>query len=100
MFSTGDDIVLCVRRERGEEGGIARDTHYQIAILIGMFFRLQQRLAGNDVVLNMPAFMHLEEGTQQDHQFLLVRFVLQRCRIQFLVEQHAAEDRCRRQFTH
>ncbi|SQD05610.1 Uncharacterised protein [Escherichia coli] len=53
MFSTGDDIVLCVWRERGEEGGIARDTHYQIAVLIRMFFRLQQRFAGNDVVLNM-----------------------------------------------
>ncbi len=38
MFSTGDDIVLSVWRERGEERGIARDTHYQIAILIGMFF--------------------------------------------------------------
>lgn len=56
MFSTGDDIVLSVWRERGEERGIARDTHYQIAILIGMFFRIQQRFAGNDVVLNMPAF--------------------------------------------
>ncbi len=100
MFSTGDDIVLSVWRERGEERGIARDTHYQIAILIGMFFRIQQRFAGNDVVLNMPAFMHFKEGTQQDHQFLLVRFVLQCCRIQFLVEQHAAENRCRRQFTH
>lgn len=86
MFSTGDDIVLCVWRERGEEGGIARDTHYQIAVLIGMFFRLQQRFAGNDVVLNMPAFMHFKEGTQQDHQFLLIRFILQRRRIQFLVE--------------
>ncbi len=32
MFSMGDDIVLCVWRERGEEGGIARDTHYQIAV--------------------------------------------------------------------
>ena len=90
MFGTGDDIVLSVWRERGEEGGITRDTHYQIAILIGMFFRIQQRFAGNDVVLNMPAFMHLEEGAQQDHQFLLVRFVLQCGWIQFLVEQHAA----------
>ena len=46
MFSTGDDIVLSVWRERGEEGGIARDTHYQIAVLIRMFFRFQQRFAG------------------------------------------------------
>ena len=39
MFSTGDDIVLSVWRERGEEGGITRHTHYQIAVLIRMFFR-------------------------------------------------------------
>lgn len=38
MFSTGDDIVLCVWRERSEEDGITRDTHYQIAVLIRMFF--------------------------------------------------------------
>ena len=57
MFSTSDDIVLSVWRERGEEGGITRDTHYQIEVLIRMFFRLQQRLAGTDVVVSMPAFL-------------------------------------------
>ena len=97
MFSTGDDIVLSVWRERGEEGGIARDTHYQIAILIGMFFRIQQRFAGNDVVLNMPAFMHLEEGAQQHHQLLLIGLVLQRGRIQLLVEQRELLEEQQRQ---
>ncbi len=100
MFSTGDDIVLeRLERKRGEEGGIARDTHSPDRGTDPMF-SLPAAFRGNDVVLNMPAFMHLEEGAQQDHQFLLVRFVLQRCWIQFLVEQHAAENRGRRQFTH
>ncbi len=46
MFSTGDDIVLSVWRERGEEGGIACDTHYQIAVLIRMFFSLPAAFRG------------------------------------------------------
>ena len=62
-----------------------------------MLFRLQQRFARHDVVLNMPAFVHFEEGTQQRHQLLLVAFVFQRRRVQLLVQQHAAENRRGRQ---
>ena len=65
-----------------------------------MFLRFKQRLTRHDVVLNMPAFMHLEEGAQQHHQFLLIGFILQRGRVQLLVKQHAAKNRTGRQFAH
>ena len=44
----------------------------------GCFFASSSVSRINDIVLNMPAFMHFEEGTQQHHQFLLIGLVLQR----------------------
>ncbi|SSM28401.1 Uncharacterised protein [Klebsiella pneumoniae] len=43
-----------------------------------MFLGFQQRVARHDVVLDMPAFVHLEESAQQHHQLLLIGLVLQR----------------------
>lgn len=57
MFSARDDIVLCIRRQRGEEGGITCYTHHQVTVLIRVFFGFQQRFTRNDVVLNMPTFV-------------------------------------------
>ncbi len=55
MLSTGDNIVLRIRRQGGEERRVARDAHHQVTILVRMFLRLQQRFARDDVVLDMPA---------------------------------------------
>ncbi len=50
----------------------------KIAVLVRMFLGFQQRVARHDVVLDMPAFVHLEESAQQHHQLLLIGLVLQR----------------------
>ena len=92
MLRTGNNIILRIRRQRGKEGGITGHPDHQIAILIRVLLRVQQRFARHDVVLNMPALMYLEEGAQQHHQFLLIGFILQRGRVQLLVKQYAAED--------
>ena len=85
MLGTGDNIVLRIRRQGGEERRVTRDAHHQVTILVRVFLRFQQRFAGDDVVLNVPAFMHLEEGAQQHHQLLAIAVVFQRRRVQLLV---------------
>ncbi|MOA12507.1 hypothetical protein D3C78_1325080 [compost metagenome] len=60
--------------------------------MIGLGLGRQQGLARDDVVLHVPALVHLEEGAQQAHQLGLVPLVLQARRAQLLVEQHPAED--------
>ena len=78
MLSTGDNIVLRIRRQGGEERRVTRDAYNQVTVLVRVFLRLQQRFARDDVVLNMPALMHLEEGAQQHHQLLAIAVVFQR----------------------
>ncbi len=50
------------------------------------------------LLLNMPAFMHLEEGAQQDHQLLLVSSFSSVA--DWSGSADATANRCRRQFTH
>ncbi|MNE11188.1 hypothetical protein D3C80_1039350 [compost metagenome] len=63
-----------------------------------MLLRFQQRFPRHDVVLHVPTLVVLKEGAQHQHQFFSIPRILQRRRVQFLIQQHAAEDRRGGQF--
>ena len=56
--------ILRLRRKHGEKRRIARHAHDEVAVVFGMFLRVEQRFARHDVILHMKSVQRVEKGTQ------------------------------------
>ena len=67
MLRSPNDLVLKSRRQVDEVGAVPRDADQQVPVPLGIGLRRKQRVAVDDVELNVP-HLHVASGADQGHQ--------------------------------
>ena len=88
LFGAVDDVVLQAARKGGEQCAVPRDADDEVFVIFGVFLRVEQRFARNDVELHMAALL-IKIRADKRHKVFKSLSAAQCRRMEFLVEEGA-----------